>query len=94
MKTITMTELNQRISAVSREVTEGGETIQVTNRGKPVLRLVPEPGESDDSLRDLITAGLADLPRGRHDGARPRHSVELSHDIDELIDWARSDREL
>jgi prevent-host-death family protein len=42
MKTITMTELNQRTSAITREVTESGETVLVTNHGKPVLRLVPE----------------------------------------------------
>lgn len=44
MKTIGIRELRQQASKHLREV-EAGETIEVTDRGRPVARLVPVPRE-------------------------------------------------
>ncbi|MCT2587255.1 type II toxin-antitoxin system prevent-host-death family antitoxin [Actinophytocola sp. S1-96] len=49
-----MRELNQDTAGVLARV-EAGESVEITNRGKPIARLVPAstPGELDD----LIAAG-------------------------------------
>jgi prevent-host-death family protein len=93
MQTITMTELNQRVSEVTRQVTQSGESVRVTNRGRAVLRIVPEPAVSEDPLASLISQGLASppsRPRSRYGGRSP---VKLSRDLDELIAEARADVE-
>lgn len=87
-----MSELNQRISAVTREVIETGEPIRVTNRGRAVLRLVPEPTTASDVLQALIGAGLATPPQLPPQPIE-RAPVRLSRDVDELIDEIRSDRD-
>ena len=86
-----MTEFNQRVSSVTREVIERGETIRVTNRGRAVLRLVPEPVRSGDPLEELISAGVASAPRRRHRAIGRRSPVQLSRDLDELIAETRDD---
>lgn len=93
MKTITMTELNQRVSAITREVVEGGEPISVTNRGKVVLRLVPERVDPTDPLGMLVAAGRATPPRSSRTPAVRRIPVPLSRPLDELLSEERdSDR--
>lgn len=94
MKTISMTEFNQRVSAVTREVVETGEPLRVTNRGRAVLRLVPEPVIADDPLAALIAEGLASPPRRKHRPARDRAPIELSHDLDELLAEVDGDVEI
>jgi prevent-host-death family protein len=63
MKRVTLTELNQHTSAITREVIERGEPIAVTMRGRPVLRLVPEAAATDDPVAALVAAGKASPPR-------------------------------
>jgi prevent-host-death family protein len=92
MKTITMTELNQRTSAITREVTESGETVLVTNHGKPVLRLVPERPASDDPVQRLIDAGLATPARTPRKRFLRRGRIETSRPVDELLAEDRADR--
>lgn len=89
-----MSELNQRVSAVTREVIETGEPIRVTNRGRAVLRLVPESATAGDPLQALVEAGLATPPRRRPRTIKPRTPPRLSQDIDDLIDDVRSDRDV
>lgn len=88
-----MTELNQRVSAITRRVVEQGETIRVTNRGRVVLRLIPEPS-GEHSLDALIASGEATPPTGRHRRRSGRTPVRLSADLDELLEESRSDRGL
>ncbi|WP_336662659.1 type II toxin-antitoxin system Phd/YefM family antitoxin [Leucobacter sp. USHLN154] len=85
MKSITMTEFNQRVSSVARNAIERGETVRVTNRGRVVLRLVPEPVSSGDPIDELVAAGLASAPRRGHRPIGHRSPVRLSRDLDELI---------
>ncbi|MGB4779175.1 type II toxin-antitoxin system Phd/YefM family antitoxin [Microbacterium sp.] len=85
MRTITMTELNQRVSAVTREVIESGETVRVTNRGRVVLRLVPEPGPTGSPLEALIASGAAVPPTRPHRRRGGQPAVPLSDDLDAII---------
>jgi prevent-host-death family protein len=41
MKTLGVRELKERISEILRMVHEDGETVEVTNRGEVIARLVP-----------------------------------------------------
>jgi prevent-host-death family protein len=54
MEQVPIRELNQDTAGVLARV-EAGESVEITNRGKPIARLVPAstPGELDD----LIAAG-------------------------------------
>lgn len=56
--------VKNNLSALIREVQQG-ETIVVTDRGRPVARLEPmgEMDQSDARLRALVDDGLASLPR-------------------------------
>ena len=68
MASVGIRELRQRASELLRRV-EGGETIEVTDRGRPVAILAPVPDQRPlDRLRatgDLIPsrADLGDLPQ-------------------------------
>jgi prevent-host-death family protein len=67
MTTVGVRELRQRASELLRMV-EGGETIQITDRGRPVALLTPLPqGSPLELLRaggelEQATADLDDLP--------------------------------
>jgi prevent-host-death family protein len=50
---IPIRELNQQTASVLARV-EHGETVEITNRGKPIARIVPITG---GELDDLIAAG-------------------------------------
>lgn len=54
MRAIGIRELRQRASRYLREV-ERGETIEVTDRGRPVARLVPVPRSS--GIDELAASG-------------------------------------
>lgn len=62
MATVGVRELRQRASELLRRV-EAGETIQVTDRGRPVAVLAPLPDRSP--IQRLMTAG--DLVASQHD---------------------------
>lgn len=58
MKTATVRDLRNRFNQVSKWI-EKGETVQITKRGKPFARVVPE-----DSPKPLLgcAKGLAKIP--------------------------------
>ena len=60
MTSIGIRELRQRASEVLRRV-EGGETIEVTDRGRPVALLTPVP--QTDGLERLRSDGEATPPQ-------------------------------
>lgn len=41
-----MTEFNQRVSAVTREVMKLREPVRITNRARVVLRDIPQPARA------------------------------------------------
>jgi prevent-host-death family protein len=55
-------ELRQNASAVLRRVIDG-ETVEVTQRGRPVALIVPLPRE-DDVVDRLVAQGLATPAKG------------------------------
>jgi prevent-host-death family protein len=56
METIGLGELTNRTAAIARRV-RAGETILVTDHGKPVMRLTPA-APADDTMVRLAAAGL------------------------------------
>lgn len=60
METIGLRELNQNPSKVVARV-RAGASIVVTDRGTPVLRMIPEP-EPTTTLTQLVAAGTARPP--------------------------------
>jgi prevent-host-death family protein len=61
MRSIGIRELRQQASRYLREV-QRGETIEVTDRGRPVARLVPVAG--DGALEQLAATGRVARARG------------------------------
>lgn len=61
MKSIGVRELRQQASKYLREV-EAGTTIEVTDRGRPLARLVPVP--AGDRLEQLVASGRASVAAG------------------------------
>ena len=68
MKTIGIRDLRRRASVVLREV-EGGETFEVTDRGRPVALLSPMTDKSP--LDRLRAAGDVSAPIGDLDDLPP-----------------------
>lgn len=58
MKTISVTELEARLSEQLHQV-EAGAEIVVTDRGRPIARLVPIAGGAEADIERLVAAGLA-----------------------------------
>jgi prevent-host-death family protein len=87
MRSIGVRELRQNASRYLREV-KRGETLEVTERGEPVARLVPIPGE-ESTYQRLVAEGrivpgagnLLDLgpPLEPEAGQRP-----LSEELEEM----------
>ncbi|MCW2938366.1 MAG: prevent-host-death family protein [Actinomycetia bacterium] len=87
METIGLRELNQNPSKVVARV-RAGASIVVTDRGKPVLRMVPE-AEHPGTLQLMIAAGEASAPA---DQGMPDLIPELAPDLDSLADLLIEDR--
>lgn len=62
MHRIGIRELNQNTSQVLARVS-GGETVEITDRGRPIARLVPV-GDGRSALARLVAAGRAVGPTG------------------------------
>jgi prevent-host-death family protein len=52
-------ELKSRLSEYLRRV-KAGETVIITERGRPIGRIVPEPQTLEEKMQRLIDAGLAE----------------------------------
>jgi prevent-host-death family protein len=63
---VSVQELKRRLSAHLSAV-QGGQSIVVTSRGKPVARLSPVPSESARGIERMLDAGIA-----RWNGKKPR----------------------
>ena len=89
-----MTEFNQKVSAITREVVERGEAISVTNRGRVVLRLVPELTGASDPVASLIAAGRATPPRSEQLQPLPEVPIPTSRPLEDLLADERDDERL
>jgi prevent-host-death family protein len=89
MRRIGIRELRQHASRYLRSV-ESGETIEVTDRGRPVARLVPLPRGSE--IDDLVASGrLAPATGDALDVGQPLHPAEGKTLPSEALAKARAD---
>jgi len=88
MKTIGLRELNQNPSKAVALV-RSGVPILVTDRGRPVLRMVPET-ESPSVLQRMLEAGDAHPPTEQ---GLPEVIPDLAPEIPSLSDLMIEDRE-
>lgn len=88
MKTIGLRELNQNPSKAVARV-RAGETIVVTDRGRPVLRLVPED-ERPGVLQHMVDSGEVTPPA---ELGMPDLMLELAPELDSLSDLLIADRD-
>lgn len=74
MDQVPVRELNQDTAGVLERV-ENGETVEITNRGKPIARIVPI---SSGELDDLVAAGWVTPPTLRGPIPMPPGEVDES----------------
>ena len=88
METIGLRELNQNPSRAVARV-RAGESIVVTDRGKPILRMVPEI-EQPGVLSQMVAAGTATAPT---ESDMPELIPDLAPGIDSVSDLLLAERE-
>lgn len=88
METIGLRELNQNPSKAVARV-RAGVPILVTDRGKPVLRMVPET-ELPDTLQRMIATGEVTPPAER---GMPETTLDPTPDAGSLSDLLIGDRD-
>jgi prevent-host-death family protein len=88
METIGLRELNQNPSKAVARVRAGASLI-VTDRGKPVLRMIPET-EHPGTLQRMISAGEARAPA---EVGIPDVIIELGPDVGSLAELLIADRD-
>ena len=86
MKTIGVRELRQHASRYLQEVA-AGESIEITDRGHPVARLVPITG---DPWADLISAGEV-VNAARRMNIDDHKPAAYPHSASETLERLRSD---
>jgi prevent-host-death family protein len=88
VETIGLRELNQNPSKVVARV-RAGESIIVTDRGRPVLRMVPE-SEQPDTLARLVSSGQVRPPIEQ---GMPDLVAGLAPGVDSLSELIVGDRD-
>jgi prevent-host-death family protein len=88
VETIGLRELNQNPSRAVARV-RAGETLLITDRGRPVLRMVPEV-ESPGVLGRLVAEGTATAPAEQ---GLPELIADLVPEVDSVTDLLLADRE-
>lgn len=88
METIGLRELNQNPSRAVARV-RAGESLLVTDRGRPILRMVPEV-ESPGVLSRLVADGTATAPA---ETGMPDLIPDLVPEVDSVTDLLLAERE-
>jgi prevent-host-death family protein len=88
VETIGLRELNQNPSKAVARV-RAGVSIVVTDRGRPILRTVPEV-EQPGALHRLVAAGTATAPA---EHGMPDLIADLVPESDSLTELLRADRD-
>jgi prevent-host-death family protein len=88
MTTIGIRELRQNASAVLRKVA-AGETVEVTDRGRPVARIVPL--HSERTLDQLIAEGRASAAQGDLLASEPAPAVKGEPRLSDVLAEMRAD---
>ncbi|WP_100497727.1 type II toxin-antitoxin system Phd/YefM family antitoxin [Geodermatophilus chilensis] len=87
METIGLRELNQNPSRAVARV-RAGVTVVVTDRGRPILRMVPEV-ERPGALHELVASGEATAPI---DQDMPELIPDLAPEVESLAELLVADR--
>jgi prevent-host-death family protein len=88
VETIGLRELNQNPSKAVARV-RAGESLVVTDRGRPILRMVPEI-EQPGVLSRLVAEGVATAPAEQ---GMPELIPDLTPEIDSLTDLLLVERD-
>ncbi|MPZ80002.1 MAG: type II toxin-antitoxin system prevent-host-death family antitoxin [Actinophytocola sp.] len=88
METIGLRELNQNPSKAVARV-RAGASIVVTDRGRPVLRMVPEP-RAEDTLHSMVANGEVRPPA---ESGMPDIVDDLAPDTESLSELLVADRD-
>ena len=76
-------ELKNNLSRYLDRV-RAGEEVVVTDRGRPVARLLPVDA-SEDRLADLVEAGVVRAPSSRRRRHLPARRIEASGSVSDLV---------
>jgi prevent-host-death family protein len=77
-------ELKSQLSKYLRRV-KAGETVIITERGRPIGRIVPEPETLEERMQRLIDAGLAEWNGERPEIVEPTVVNESGILISDLV---------
>jgi prevent-host-death family protein len=88
VETIGLRELNQNPSRAVARV-RAGESLLVTDRGRPILRMVPEV-ESPGVLSRLVAEGTATAPAEQ---GLPELIEDLAPEVESLTDLLLAERD-
>jgi prevent-host-death family protein len=83
-KTIGIREFKSQLSSHLREVKEGA-TLVITNRGKPVARLVPVTSGIESKVKQLLESGSASWSGRRLSTEVPTVSVRGPKTVAEML---------
>ena len=83
-KTIGIRELKGQLSSHIKEVQEGA-TLVITDRGKPVARLVPIAAGLAEKVQSMLDSGMASWSGQKPSSGLPRVSVRGSKTLAELL---------
>ncbi len=88
MTTVGIRELRQNASAVLRRVV-AGETVEVTDRGHPIARIVPLHAER--TLDQLVAEGRASEPHGDLLALEPVAAAKGEPRLSDVLTAVRAD---
>jgi len=86
---VNIRELKSRLSHYLR-LTKAGQIVEITERGKPVGRVIPWTSPPEDRLNALATLGL--LLRGK-EGLPPREAIDRKRTTIGVADLLIEDRD-
>lgn len=86
MEQVPIRELNQDTAGVLARV-QHGATVEITNRGQPIARIVPI---ANDPMRDLVASGLA-LPPTSFEPIHMPTLAAIGEDAGQLLTQMRDE---
>lgn len=89
MEQVPIRELNQQTASVLARV-QHGETIEITNRGKAIARIIPAAGSGE--LDDWVAVGKAIPATNTGPIPMPQGEVDPTADAGELIRMLRDEQ--
>jgi prevent-host-death family protein len=77
-------ELKNKLSDYLRRI-KTGETVIITDRGKPIAKIVPIQPTVDDRLRTLVDAGLVEWNGKKLRAYQPIAVNKSDHQLSDLV---------